>query len=171
MHHERKPVGSRFKSGKLHLKWQIPMDMPFYFYKENFMENVFDKAKEFLGWLDEVDLMLNSCPKIEVTKEIIETKDSSFAKIIPNKPGIYEIWADEEIKYIGKHQNIRRRVKEHSIYDSPGSPDSKRDEVLDALRNHHVYFAYAQVEPEEVRAALESGLQTRYDPPWCERRD
>ena len=141
----------------------------------------FDKKDEFNQLIEELDAFIANAPKHELTKEIIQTKELSkpfFAQHFPTSAGIYTIWVGDQLAYIGKASNLRERLKWHSVYspnyDKHGkrtTPDSKRDEVLEALETQKVFFSVITIEPEQMRAGLESGLQKKPPAIWCDRID
>ncbi len=134
---------------------------------------VFDKTEEYKRWVAEVDAKLTGTERavLSISKTAVDNFDTHACDSVPNKPGIYLIWVNEIIKYIGKDDDLRDRIKQHSV-SRPTTTHTKRAKVKEALDNNlPIYFTYVRVEPLDLRAALESSLQRKYKPEWCDRID
>lgn len=122
-------------------------------------QNVFnDIVNDALGKL------CNPSMRIKVEKNIIGNENGKLPEEIPSTSGIYTIWVDDKLTYIGevgKTLKLTGRLKQHLI-KCHEKTQSKLELVKDAsLKGHEISISFIHVEPEPFRLALEDELIRR----------
>jgi len=88
------------------------------------------------------------------------------------KPGIYFIFEDESLHYIGECMNLETRFNmgyglielRNCLHNGQQTNCRINHLILEGIRNQHRYFLYFYETP--VRKVLESRLIMKYHPPW-----
>lgn len=102
--------------------------------------------------------------RIKINKKIIGNERQSLPAAVPAQSGIYTIWADDELMYIGevgKTLKLTGRLKQHLI-KCHEKTQSKLEQVKDASdKGRVISVSFIHVEPEPFRLALEDELIRR----------
>lgn len=94
--------------------------------------------------------------KIAIDSNVIGVKGAKLPQDIPVFPGIYAIWSNNSLKYIGETTNLKGRLKEHFISTSRAS---KLNEIKkEVLKNRKMYVSFVCVSPASFRLAVEDRL-------------
>ncbi|MBQ5779611.1 MAG: excinuclease ABC subunit C [Paludibacteraceae bacterium] len=92
---------------------------------------------------------------------LIETNIKNIINSLPEKPGIYQYFnIDNEIIYIGKAKNLKRRVS--SYFNKDLSHSRKTQILVNQIRN----IKFIIVDSEEDALLLENNLIKRYKPKY-----
>lgn len=98
--------------------------------------------------------------RLTIKSEIIGNRDATLPQEIPGEGGIYAIWVNDELKYIGtvrNEQGLKRRLTQHLI-KCPKRTQSKLKKVKKSAKKHMISVSFIHVEPEPFRLALEDEL-------------
>lgn len=110
--------------------------------------------------------------RLSIDSQVIGNKDRSLPQDVPMEGGIYAIWVNDELKYIGtvrREQGIRGRLTQHLI-KCPKKTQSKLKKVKWSVRNgRRISVSFIHVEPEAFRWALEDELIRRAQPEWNQK--
>ena len=102
--------------------------------------------------------------RLPIDPKIIGNPDASLPQDVPVECGIYAIWVNDELKYIGtvrREQGLRGRLTEHLI-KCPKRTQSKLEKVKESVRDGRmISISFIHVEPEPFRLALEDELIRR----------
>lgn len=90
-------------------------------------------------------------------RHIFVANSNSLPTPVSRKSGLYAIWVDSKIKYIGQAQYLSDRLKNHFL--NQGSSANKYEHILNALnKGKQVSFSFIEIEPASMRFAIEDGL-------------
>lgn len=113
---------------------------------------------------DALEKLCNPTMRIKVKKSVIGNEKGELPKEVPSTSGIYSIWVDDELMYIGeagKTLKLTGRLKQHLV-KCHEKTQSKLELVKDASQNgHEISVSFIHVEPEPFRLALEDELIRR----------
>ena len=131
------------------------------------------KLPNFDDLVHEAGEKLNSLRnRLSIDSKIIGDKDASLPQDIPMECGIYAIWVNDELKYIGtvrREQGIRGRLTEHLI-NCPKGTQSKLGKVLDVVKGGgRISVSFIHVDPEPFRLAIEDELIREAKPEWNQK--
>ena len=108
--------------------------------------------------------MCDESKRIKVNKKEIGNDNGKLPKEVPRKSGIYSIWVDGKLMYIGEVGNTLKltgRLKQHLI-KCHKKTQSKLDMVKDASeKGKEISISFIHVKPESFRLALEDELIRR----------
>jgi hypothetical protein len=96
--------------------------------------------------------------KIKIDSTIIGNKKEKTPSEIPSSPGIYAIWSNNTVKYIGEAAILKSRLRQHLIYKS-SKTGSKLEKVKDEnTKGNTIFISFICVEPPSLRLAIEDRL-------------
>lgn len=102
--------------------------------------------------------------RLTIKSEIIGKRTAILPQEIPVEGGIYMIWVNNELKYIGtvrNEQGLRGRLMQHLI-KCPKRTQSKLKKVKKSVKEGRIVsISFIHIEPEPFRLALEDELIRR----------
>ena len=131
--------------------------------KENFVDwqSLIDEAHE--------KLVGEKAKRIRIPWKIVGDRETSLPTSIVNQGGIYAIWIDGIVRYIGEALKIQSRLRTHIIYASRNpatntGTESKLSRVLKAKeQKQKIEVSFVVVQPVSLRLLLEEEVIHKVD--------
>lgn len=106
----------------------------------------------------EKQLISQPVSKKDIDPSIINDQSKSLPEDIPSKSGVYAIWVDGVVQYVGEAKNIRSRLRQHLIYKSAKTGSKLAEVTAESSKGKNISVSYILVEPAQFRFAVEQGL-------------
>jgi hypothetical protein len=139
------------------------------------MKQEFAYTKQLHAFIQKVDESLTKSPMYQWqyatdkwNTELIRAENSDILDQTTNKTGVYAIFVQEKLVYIGQvqSQGARACFQAHFISKDPRTGSKLEQVKLAVAKKLTVGFSFVEIDPAELRHLIEEKLIRTHSPSW-----